>query len=666
MRQVLSIFLLCLTAVLSASAQQQANYESVEALQRDVTFLLLEKNLDDVVKQLETEPPTTVASLLRRLVIYSRAARPSLIRATLERLPVTPNWQCPNPHDVRSLIRNAAGVNMATQRFYYERLCPDDIEGAEAFVRLWSSNGDATELDAWLAQRSNVKDEWLMLRAQVRGAAGTAGELLDSLAAEVRANPSDWKRVDRYLRANNRAGNLQDLSWLADAFELNTAGDTFQLGERLRPYSPPAAAKLYRKSLDLPFTDADAKLVDDLVNRFRSYGPSLKLNWEKQLRYWTKRGLAEAYQRMNQPLAAQPLVEELAAVKGDDVLLPDVHQLAGAVQAGSGQRVVEGIILRDENARRATSEYWLERTNYYEGRGEYQLERDSFRQALVALAAKADDEQGLGARFEVVRRFAFFLAEENNGKEDRLELEKLLTVELRSTPPETFYACQIARLLVLNDLELGALRDSLLSKQPAFFARLLDGRAEWNNDESYLIHDVIDQETVPPALRDKLWSGLERLVRDPGSTRAFGLADAMHDSEEWQRAIPLWRGYFEHAPATSWEGYKTTALENLLTAYCRTKQWQAAEKLLTSQRESFWRNLPKALAEIAVAAAQQNAIDDAMRLWQMSTNLDRQNLDALPQLAQTKLKPHLLAMYSRMKKDDPLSTIPDLALQLLQ
>lgn len=76
--------------------------------------------------------------------------------------------------------------------------------------------------------------------------------------------------------------------------------------------------------------------------------------------------------------------------------------------------------------------------------------------------------------------------------------------------------------------------------------------------------------------------------------------------------------------------------------------------------------MPTALAEIAVAAAQANAIDDAMRLWRKSANIDRRNLDPLAQLAQTKLKPQLLAMYSQMKKEDPLSTIPDSALQILQ
>jgi Tfp pilus assembly protein PilF len=107
-------------------------------------------------------------------------------------------------------------------------------------------------------------------------------------------------------------------------------------------------------------------------------------------------------------------------------------------------------------------------------------------------------------------------------------------------------------------------------------------------------------------------------------------------------------------------------MSDLFTAYCRTKQWQAAEKLLFAQPNSMWRSLPQALAEVAIVAAQQNEIDDAMRLWRMSTNLDRRNLESLPQLAQTNARPQLLAMYLQMKKEDPLSTVPDLALQILR
>jgi hypothetical protein len=212
------------------------------------------------------------------------------VRKTLEQLPVTANWQCPAGPDLRWLIRTANGGDFLGRRFYYERLCPDDVDGADEFITFWSKNGDLKELDAWLGERSNRSDEWLMRRVHLRAKSGTAGEVLDQLAAEIRANPSDWTRLDRYLRANNYAGNVQDVKWLADTFEVRTAVDYFQLAERLRNNSPQTGVKLLQKSLALPFTDADAKLVDDLINRYRSAGPSIKVNWEKQLRYWTKRG----------------------------------------------------------------------------------------------------------------------------------------------------------------------------------------------------------------------------------------------------------------------------------------------------------------------------------------------------------------------------------------
>ena|GEM_PF-1279716 len=666
MLRVLLICVTCLILVPDAAGQQRSTYTSAEDLQRDVTLLLLGKNIGDVTRELAAESPATADSLLRRLVIYTRAGQTARVRETLRQLPATANWHCPAAPDLKWLIRTADGGDFLGRRFYYERICPDDVDGADEFITLWLRSGDQKELDAWLAERSQQSDEWLMKRVSLRAKSGTAGEVLDQLAAEIRAHPSDWARLDRYLKANNYAGTIQDVSWLADTFVAATAVDTFQLAERLRRDSPETGVKLLHKSLELPFTEQDAKQVDALLNRFRSAGPSIKVNWEKQLRYWTKRSLAETYQRLQQPLAAQPLIEELVAVKGDDILLQDVHQLAGAVQNDSGQRVVETKILGDETARRSTAAYWLERASYYEGRQEYVRELDSYRQALAALPVKAEDRNTANERYEVVRSFAFFLAAEHNGNEDKPELEKLLASELKSVPPQTDYAFQIASLMTQSELNLSALRHSLLAQQPSLLARLLDGRPEWGNEQKYVIENVVHQDEVSPDLKEKIWSRLEALAREHGSTRAYFLADAMMADDQWQRAIPLLRGYIEHADPRNWEGYKSEAMSDLFTAYCRTKQWRAAEKLLFAQPKSLWPSLPKALAAVAIVAAQQNEIDDAMRLWRMSTNLDRRNLESLPQLAQTNARPRLLAMYLQMKKEDPLSTIPDLALQILQ
>ena len=84
MHKIVLSCLTCLILALSAAGQERATYIYAEQLQRDVTLLLLDKNIDDVTKQLETETPST-ASLLRRLVIYGRAGQTALVTLLAER-----------------------------------------------------------------------------------------------------------------------------------------------------------------------------------------------------------------------------------------------------------------------------------------------------------------------------------------------------------------------------------------------------------------------------------------------------------------------------------------------------------------------------------------------------------------------------------------------------
>jgi hypothetical protein len=72
------------------------------------------------------------------------------------------------------------------------------------------------------------------------------------------------------------------------------------------------------------------------------------------------------------------------------------------------------------------------------------------------------------------------------------------------------------------------------------------------------------------------------------------------------------------------------------------------------------------LATVAVAAGKRDATDDAIRLWRLSANLDRRDLSNLNRLAQTSARPELRKLYLQMKKEDPESFIPEVALRLLQ
>src|SRR6185436_16121369 len=122
MHKTLLICLACLTLVLNAAGQERTQYQFADGLQREVTLLLLDKDINDVTRQLDREDASTVNSLLRRLVIYERAGQTSRVSKTLEQLADAENWQCPADPGLRWQIRNAAGGdagNIATRRLYY-------------------------------------------------------------------------------------------------------------------------------------------------------------------------------------------------------------------------------------------------------------------------------------------------------------------------------------------------------------------------------------------------------------------------------------------------------------------------------------------------------------------------------------------------------------------
>jgi hypothetical protein len=644
---------------------QEANPQLLDQLNLDIASLLLNKDVGAVANDLANEKAGTVAELLRNFMIYARAGHVLQVRQTLARLAESPEWRnyaegySAVAHAVRWKVRSLIGDDLTASRFYYERLCPNDVEGTEGFVRLWEREGNPKELDKWLAARPDSNKEWFQLRMYRRGQQGTAGELLDALAAEVRANPGSRERVERYLVGNNYAGNVQNVAWLADVFQMHSAYEYFEFGRRLQPDSPEAAARLFEQSLKLPFTEVDARRVEEPL-RFRQSG-SNPVNWnrEKQLRYWTKANLAEAYQALHRSLEAQPIVEELAAMNTNDIIKQDLNQLSGQVQAGSGQRVIETGILRNEMTLTNTPAYWLQRASYYRGRSEYELENETFHKALANFPYSSNDEQASAQRFEIIRQFAFSIKDSRDARVNwRKELSDLLRREFTTAPAETKYAFQIAMLITADDFELEELRLALFGEQPNLLARLLNQRAEWNAEEKVLIERAIRGDAITAQRKSNIWTHLEKLVIDPGSSRAYALAEAMIWSGAHQRAIPLLRGYID-------QHENVEPIRRLSQAHCDLGDWQAAEKVLLAHKQIMVTDLPQWFGRIAVVAGRNGSPEDALRLWRLKTNLDRNDLEGLVELARTNAKTQLSAMYLQMKHDDPQSAAPDRALRIL-
>lgn len=666
----------CFALVISAGAQTLDN-QTLSKIERETTRLLLDKDVGEVANQLAREgAATTVVPLLRRLTIFARAGHRARVLQTINQLatasdmpPVSHRWVA------AEAVKEIIGIDdLAALRAYYERIMPTDAASAEALLRLWEKEGDTKELDSWLAARAGQNVEWVRWRIHRRIKLGTIGELLDTLAAEVKANPEDSVRVSLYLEANNAANRLQDVSWLVDAIAPRGAFELYELGALLKTNAPESAAKLLESSLAQPFTEQDMRLIRERVIIRYSVMPGIK-NWDKQLRFWTKRHLAELYRAMNQPQAAQRFVEELVTMKGDDdIIADDIHNLAGAVQAQSGMRVVEAKILRDEASERQSVSYWLERAHYYTGRKEYDAVMETYAQALVHVPSKPQDRANIGARLTLLMDFALFVTSRDNSEDRkrqdrRAEIKEVLRREFAAAPLETDYALGLARIISDDDFEFDDLRDSLFGKDKDSLQRMLATRTEWASEERWLIGDIVCRENVSPESRAHYWTQLEALAKSGAPSRAYLLADAMLSCNEARRAVPLLVSYLNHVREQRDESAKSReeqAVSNLFSAYVGAGKWQAAEKMLFTRTDLTARQLIYELSRVAQVAAREGAVNDAVRLWRLKSNLDRRQLDGLNQLAATKAKEPLRELYAQMKKEDPLSFAPDVALRLLQ
>jgi hypothetical protein len=647
--------------VVQTEAQQALDRREFGAIERDTVALLLKNDLHKLIAQL-SERATTAAPLLRQLVLFARADQPDGVRGTLEQLSEASDWQsAENSSDVRALILKSIGDDLAAWRIYYERLYPHNSDGAETFVRLWDRVGDAKEIDPWLEARSTGFDDWFRVRLSRRVKLGTAAELLEPFAAAVRSNPGDLNAARRYSQANNWARNLQDISWLADVCTLKGAAENYELARLLSAF-PANAARLLQKSLTLPFTERDDAEMRNSLGLFSLV--QRNLNHEKQLRFWTRSRLADAYLALKRPQDAQPLIEELMAMKGDDILAEDVERLAGSVQRESGQRVVEKGILQNEASLQRTGKYWLERASYYRGRSEDELERETYLKALAALPAPVND-QAVAERLEVLRTFAFSVdRDREDGGERQRELESVLRREFINARPETSLAFYLARTITNDDLKLDSLRRSLFVTQPRLVARILGARAEWGNEERYLVEGILRGDEITPTEKNAIWNALEQLVKDPESMRAYQLAEAMVNCGELERAAPLWIGYLKSEASNDYVD-RDEIIRHVVDAYCKKGDWKLAEELLFSNMVWSWKSLPRHLGTVAASAASQGAPADAMRLWRLKVNLDRRDLTGLEQLSHSQAKTQLREFYLQLKKDDPKTNIPETALRLL-
>jgi tetratricopeptide (TPR) repeat protein len=404
------------------------------AIDRAVVEQLLAEDLGSVVNSLAQSPSGDAAELMRQLDLRVRAGHRRRAAEVIDRLAEATDL--PEKGTLSHLADFLIGrEEWELSRQLLERLPQAEPGWGYVMIKRWAERGDPEEIDRWLAARAEQNAEyWFGERLRFRAGRGTEGAWFDSLAEEVRHHPADLARAQRYLRAVSTVGKKMDLDWMGEVCQPALAYECYLLGEDLARLSPRAAVLLLNRSLALPFSAQDRKLLDESL-RYRSAISFQAVDWEKELRTSTKLALARSYKAVGQADKAQPIVEELTAAGKDGLPPRGLSQFAGQVQLQSGARVVESRIARAEAQNTNSSEYWLTRAEYYAGRKEQAQAIEAYERALELSPLDAEGRGG-DQRYQVWSAYAWFLGSAARSR----EAGQLWRREFDAARPETEYA----------------------------------------------------------------------------------------------------------------------------------------------------------------------------------------------------------------------------------
>lgn len=648
----LSLFVLLL---LSWAADAQTN--RFAKIEDDVEELLQKRDLGDLATELSgSKGSPSVESLLIKLSVFGRAGQRTRVHETLKQLSESLGSNVGDQdhmYRVKAIALKAIGSeDIAGQKIFFESIYPSGGNETHDFTRLWIKTGDVAELEKWLAARADRYprwwDEWVGLKKEL----GTAQEIFDKLAQDIRSDPTDWHRIERYFQI---AGNEDDTGWIVDVVPTNSSYVAYELGTYLERRKPLTAISLFEKSLSLPFTENDLKLFGELAFRMTAVVPIIK-DPEKQLRYWTKTRLVKLYLNSGQSQFAQPLVQELTAMDTSGIQTTDIYQLAGMVQASSGSRVVESRMAAKEADDQNLPEYWIKRAKYYQGRREIDAVWATYDRALAMFPYKAGDSGSNDNRLAILREINSFGPYSKNEK-----AREIFRHEFAKAIDDNNYIFVMTRFL---DDQF----DDLIHKffvNTSLLPRILSGRKNWRQDEVYVIAEVMGGDRWNQEKRQATWAQLAEMAKQNIRGRAFSLASEMIDQDVPEQAVPLLEACLKIAPVEYETGLnyrRRDVQEALFNAYLHSGNWRAAEQMYFNG----YREHGDELGEIAAAAAEAGSYNDAVRIWRQNANRDRRNLKCLDKLSTGAAKPEIVKFYLTLKKNDPLSDIPDKALSILQ
>lgn len=665
------ISLTCILILGSVASNFSQTPTTPEELHLRVNKILLKKRLPDLVSELSRNRATGVDDLLLRLDVYKRANEKQAIRRTVTELSAAPDLPPPSDRKwVLGIVRRNIEEDLTALRLYYEKLTPDDgYYDANRFIRQWQIEGDEKELEDWLAKRVSIWNSWFIINLERRLGKKEAQPILNEMAARVRTDPGNKQFFNEYIATVKHALQFthnekpnpfeNETNWLGEFFLKEGALANYDFGDSVREVNPALAARYFQKSLDIEITDEEVKALRQRYPMHSNVGrPIEPLDWQKQLRYWTKEKLAAAYQQTGRSQLAQPLIEELIGARSDDLMSQKDYSLAGAVQGGSGARVVESRILQNEATRAQSLEYWSDRLNYYDGRNDFENMENTIREALSNLSERDNawfvDRIGDRCRYK-----------EGFRRPDS-KLSDIFLKEFARTRPETDLAFNIVRAAIEN-CHLADVGRTLFLDRRDLLAAIFGKRSEWEGEELDVLETILEDERLSSEQRNFYVSELERIVSRGPVERRLGLARLFDDIDEHPRRASQINSYLREVPAVKKnEDSRNYAIRELVDAYLDSGQWSEAEKTLERYQPLFLPYWGNYLERLAICAGQQNAPQDAFRIWLKAVNFLGHSRGGLINLAETSTRPLLRDYYLSMKEREPASQVPDVALKILR
>jgi tetratricopeptide (TPR) repeat protein len=464
--------------------------------------------------------------------------------------------------------------------------------------------------------RGGDDDYWFALRVQLHQQAKTIPWLAETMQKELRANPGDAAAAIRCVTLSHSVDPPQSPQWMLDVVKPAGAYDAHRIGEALAGPWPGIAAAMFERSLALPFDDADEAAMRRLsAMSQRAIGPLQREDLERSLRWQTRAELAEAYQTSDQSAKAQPLIEALARESGEGAP-PGLAELAGQVQAATGARVIEGRILEQEEAKADSPEYWTDRAEYFEGRGEHEQAEAAYRKALELSPLDHDPPRFKDTTFRrslALGRYVRYLRHQHRDA-DALAL---IWRELDSVPPDTEYASRMVS-------EVWHAFSDELNVDNARLWTWLAARPTWEHLEDRVLHRIAERagptRRGDPDHRGDVWAKALPLVKDADPSRAAVLGWVMTRHHANDQAVPILRD----AIARLEDGEaKQRATFTLFEAYLAMNDATNAEVLWPQARQRLTgREIPQWLGRMIDAAEQSHDAATAQRLAKVRSNLD--------------------------------------------